>query len=65
MMRIAVYITYLMILIEVMGVFPMTENPPMEGIDGIFYKFAKTGQPSTLICKARSEGSADFCKFTR
>ena len=51
--------------IHVIFVSPLTENPPTEGIDGVLYKFAKTGQPTTLICEAMSIGSADICTFTR
>ena len=51
--------------IHVIFVSTLTENPPTEGIDGVLYKFAKTGQPTTLICEAMSIGSADICTFTR
>jgi hypothetical protein len=53
------------ILLEVLGAYTLTESPPMEGIDGILYKFAKTGKTTTLVCEAMSVGSADICTFTR
>ena len=54
-----------LIILEVLGAYTLTENPPVEGIDGILYKFAKTGKPTTLVCEAMSVGSADICTFTR
>ena len=41
----------------------LTENPPIEGIDGVLYKFARSGQPTTLLCQAITMGSADICRF--
>ena len=41
----------------------LTENPPIEGIDGLLYKFARSGQPTTLVCQAITVGSADICRF--
>ena len=50
---------------ELISALPLTQNPPTEGSDGILYKFARTGHPTSLRCEAMSEGSADICKFTR
>ena len=41
----------------------LTENPPIEGIDGVLYKFARSSQPTTLVCQAITVGSADICRF--
>ena len=54
-----------LMLLEVLGAYALTENPPIEGIDGVLYKFVKTGKPTTLVCEAMSVGSADICTFTR
>ena len=51
--------------INVIRVNSLTENPPTEGIDGVLYKFARTGKPTTLVCEAMTIGSADICTFTR
>ena len=53
------------LLIHVLCVKCLTENPPTEGIDGVLYKFARTGKPTTLVCEAMTIGSADICTFTR
>ena len=45
------------------GVSLLTGNPPIEGIDGVLYKFARSGQPTTLVCQAITVGSADICRF--
>ena len=55
----------IVLLIHVLYVKSPTENPPTEGIDGVLYKFARTGKPTTLICEAMTIGSADICSFTR
>ena len=55
----------IVLLIHVLSVNSLTENPPTEGIDGVLYKFARTGKPTTLICEAMTIGSADICSFTR
>ena len=55
----------IVLLIHVLSVSSLTENPPTEGIDGVLYKFARTGKSTTLICEAMTMGSADICSFTR
>ena len=58
-------IIIIVFLIHILNVNSQQGNDATKSINGVSYKFTRSGQPTTLVCETRSVGRADTCTFTR